>query len=214
MTRTPLDLRLYLVTDTDMCGDHGLVRTVREAVSGGVTVVQLRDPDASDDELVALGMLVRKGLEGTGIPLIVNDRVHLVKQIGADGAHIGQDDLPVPEARSILGSSAYLGLSVHNHEQLMTARENDWDLDYLGVGPVWRTTSKADAEAPIGVSGLKAVASDSPWPCVAIGGVNARRTGGLSASGVAGVAVISAICGQPDPETAAFALRAAWEESP
>ncbi|KNX38897.1 thiamine phosphate synthase [Luteipulveratus halotolerans] len=210
MTRTPLDLTLYLVTDTDMCGDRGLVRTVREAVRGGATIVQLRDPDASDDEMVALGKLVRKALENTGIPLIINDRVHLVDDIGADGAHIGQDDMPVAEARSLLGSNAYLGLSVHTPDQLEAALRHGSALDYLGVGPVWRTHSKPDAAEPIGLSGLRDIASASPWPCVGIGGITARRASRVARTGIAGMAVISAICGQPDPAASATALRHAW----
>ncbi|AKU14804.1 thiamine phosphate synthase [Luteipulveratus mongoliensis] len=212
MTRAPLDLSLYLVTDTDQCGERGLVCTVRDAIAGGVTTVQLRDPDASDDELVALGLLVRQVLDGTGVPLIVNDRVHLVDAIGADGVHVGQDDIPVEEARSLLGPSAYVGLSVHTLAQLDLARQHTDAIDYIGVGPVWATTSKANHAATIGIDGLRDIVRASPWPCVAIGGITADRASRLRHTGASGVAVISAICAQADAGAAAQGLVHAWQQ--
>src|SRR5664280_1450614 len=139
MARRPsLDLSLYLVTDTLMCHQFGLAATVTAAIDAGVTVVQLRDVDATDDELVVLGREVMAALAGTGVPLIVDDRVHLVGAIGAGGAHVGQGDLGIGQARALLGPEAYLGLSVQTLEQVVTAREHDdGTLDYLGVGPVW-----------------------------------------------------------------------------
>lgn len=104
-----LDLRLYLVTDTVMTQRHGLHATIRAAVAGGATVVQLRDPDASDVEFVGLGRLAAAALRGTDVPLILNDRVHLVAEVGAQGAHVGPSDLDPEQARGILGPTAYLG---------------------------------------------------------------------------------------------------------
>jgi len=213
--RPPLDLSLYLVTDTEMCGRIGVPATVAAAVAAGVSVVQLRDPTASDAELVALGRAVGEALAGTGVPLIVNDRVDLVAAIGAHGAHVGQKDLDVAQARARLGPSAYLGLSVHATDQVSAAVARGIDtLDYLGVGPVWATTSKADAAPPRGLEQVRAITSATPWPCVAIGGITPARVPALRASGVAGVAVVSAICGQPDVAAATHALRAAWQDTP
>lgn len=162
--RPPLDLSLYLVTDTAMCARLGVPTTVAAAVAAGVTLVQLRDPAASDVELVALGRDVAAALAGTGVPLIINDRVELVASIGAQGAHVGQDDLDVGEARARLGRSAYLGLSVHAREQVTAAISHGIEtLDYLGVGPVWETTSKADAAPPGGLQRLRAITAASPW---------------------------------------------------
>lgn len=214
MTRPAFDLSLYLVTDTDQCGERGLVNTVRDAVAGGVSIVQVRDPDASDEELAALAQLVKSVLNGTGVPLIINDRVHLVDRVGADGAHIGQTDMPVAEARAMLGPDALLGLSVHSEADLAAALEHGDALDYIGVGPVWATTSKPDAEAPIGVNGLRTIVSASPWPTVAIGGVSALRVPRLPRTGVDGIAVISAICRQPDAQAAAMELSLAWQGAP
>ncbi|MFN8075398.1 MAG: thiamine phosphate synthase [Kineosporiaceae bacterium] len=217
MPRPALDLRVYLVTDTGLCGERGVPATVAAAVRGGVTIVQLRDPDADDASFVALGRALAAELAGTGVPLIVNDRVHLVAEIGADGAHVGQGDLDVATARALLGPDALLGLSVQVPEELEAALEAGLDaglIDYLGVGPVWHQTTKAVPRPPLGVDGLAAVTAASPWPCVVIGGVDASRAAACKGAGAAGLAVVSAVCGQPDPELAARTLRTAWDEAP
>src|SRR5674476_1072238 len=205
MRRPPLDLSIYLVTDTLMCGQFGVVATVSAAVGAGATVVQLRDTDATDDELVSLGRQVMAVLNGTDVALIVNDRVHLVDAMGAHGGHVGQCDLG-------LGPAAYLGLSAQTVEHVAAAREHaDGTVDYLGVGPVWGTATKLDAAAPGGLERLHQVTSASPWPCVAIGGINRQRLPRVRRAGAAGAAVVSAICGQPDVAAATRALRAAWD---
>lgn len=210
--RPPLDLSLYLITDTAQCGAFGVPATVAAAVAAGVTLVQLRDPDASDAELVALGRALVDQLAGTGVPLLVNDRVDLVGAIGAQGAHVGQDDAGVAEARALLGPAAYLGLSVQTAEHVQVAAAYPRELvDYLGVGPVWPTGSKADAAPASGVDTLRALVAASPWPCVAIGGIDVSRVAAVAGTGAAGVSVISAICGQPDVAAATRALRSAWD---
>jgi thiamine-phosphate pyrophosphorylase len=212
MSRPAPDLSLYLVTDTVMCGRLGVAATVSAAVGAGVTVVQLRDEDATDDDLVRLGRQVMKALEGTDVALIINDRVHLVEAIGAHGGHVGQSDLGIGEARALLGPAAYLGLSVQTVEHVVTARDHaDETVDYLGVGPVWGTSTKLDAAAPGGSETLRQVTSASPWPCVAIGGITVERVPQVRRAGAAGAAVVSAICGQPDVAVATRALRAAWD---
>ena len=124
MRHTPRNLSLYLVTDTVMCGQFGVAATVSAAVAAGVKVVQLRDEHATDDELVSLGRKILGVLEGTGVPLIVNDRVHLVDAMGAHGGHVGQSDLGIDPARALLGPVAYLGLSVQTMEHLAAARRH------------------------------------------------------------------------------------------
>jgi thiamine-phosphate pyrophosphorylase len=212
--RPPLDLSLYLVTDPVMCHQFGLAETVSAAIGAGVSVVQLRDVDATDDELVGLGREVMAVLRGTSVPLILDDRVHLVGAIGAQGAHVGQSDLGVEQARAILGRSPYLGLSVQTMEHVVAAGEHaQGAVDYLGVGPVWGTATKLDAAEPGGVERLAQITSASPWPCVAIGGINLERLPGVRRAGAAGAAVVSAICGQPDVAAATRELRAAWDEA-
>jgi thiamine-phosphate pyrophosphorylase len=212
--REPMNLSLYLVTDTLMCGQFGVTATVSTAVSAGVTTVQLRDAGASDDDLVSLGRKILTVLDGTGVPLIVNDRVHLVDAMGAHGGHVGQTDLGIGQARALLGPAPFLGLSVQTIEHVAAARElGEAMLDYLGVGPVWGTATKLDAAAPGGLERLQQIASASPWPCVAIGGITAQRVPQVHRAGAAGAAVVSAICGQPDVALATRALRAAWDRT-
>ena len=175
-------------------------------------MVQLRDVDATDDELVGLGRELMAVLRGSGVPLILNDRVHLVGAIGAQGAHVGQGDLKVGQARAALGPAAYLGLSVQTIEQVVAAGEHPQAaVDYLGVGPVWGTATKLDAAEPGGVQRLAQITSASPWPCVAIGAITGERLEQVRRAGAAGAAVVSAICGQPDVAAATRTLRAAWD---
>lgn len=214
MTRTPLDLRLYLVTDTAQTVRHGLDATVRAAVRGGATVVQLRDPDAGDRDFVALGHLVRAALQGTGVPLIVNDRVHLVAEIGADGAHVGQSDLDPVTARDQLGPTAYLGLSCSTADQVRAAGALPaGTVDHLGLGPVRGTPTKPDHAQPLGMDGIASLLAATELPTVAIGGIDVGLVGALRATGVHGIAVVSAICSAPDAEQAARELREAWERA-
>lgn len=208
-----LDLRLYVVTDTVQCGRRGVPATVAAAVAGGATMVQLRDHDLDDEDFVALGREVREALDGTGVPLLVNDRVHLVGRIGADGAHVGQHDLPPAEVRELLGPDAIVGWSAAAPELLEAARHrhrDDRGVDYLGVGPVWASPTKSGHREPIGPEGVARVAAASPWPVVAIGGVTAERVPALHGTDAVGIAVVSAVCAAADPRAAAVRLRSAW----
>jgi len=212
MERATPDLSIYLVTDTALCGARGVVETVADAVAAGASVVQLRDPAATDDDLVVLGRAVAHRLRGSGVPLIVNDRVHLVEAIGADGAHIGQSDGDPREARRRLGATAILGLSVQTVDHVAAARGcGPGVVDYLGVGPIWRQTTKPDAAEPGGLDTLRAIVAESPWPCVAIGGITADRAPEIRRQGAAGIAVVSAVCGQPSVDEATRRLRRAWD---
>ena len=213
MTGRPLDLTLYLVTDTVLCGEVGVARTAAQAVAARASVVQLRDPACTDGEFVRLGGELREALEGTSVPLIVNDRVHLVDEIGAAGAHVGQEDLDPRAAREQLGSDAFLGLSVQDVDHVEAALRLPWEtVDYLGVGPVWTQATKPNAAPASGLETLTRIVRASPWPCVAIGGIDASRVPAVRRSGAAGVAVVSAVCGRPDPAAATRELLTAWEE--
>lgn len=208
--RPVADYRLYLVTDPAMTAAHGLVETVLEAVEGGVGVVQLRDTDASDDELVRIGRELHTALAGR-VPLLVNDRVHLVEAIGAEGAHIGQDDLPVAEARRMLGPDRLLGLSVQTVAHVQAARVAEvGHIDYLGIGPVWDTSTKPDHAPSGGPEQLAKVAAASAWPSVAIGGITKERVALLRDTGITGISVVSAICCAASPRRAAAELMEAW----
>lgn len=194
-------LKLYLVTDPIMCADLGLVETVRRAVAGGVTMVQLRDKLATTQERVTLARALMQVLDGTGVPLIINDDVEAALASGADGAHIGQSDGSPERARALLGSDRILGLSCETAERV--AATKSMDVDYLGLGPVFATGSKADHEQPTGLAGLAALVAATDLPTVAIGGLKASHVNEVLATGADGLCVVSAICGQTDPRAAA-----------
>lgn len=196
-------LRLYLVTDPDLCRAAGLESTVRAAVAGGVTCVQLRDKSCGTEALVATARALQGALAGTGVPLLVNDDVEAAALADADGAHIGQDDITPAEARARLGPGKILGLSCETAEAVRAAGP---EVDYLGLGPVFATATKSDHKAPIGLPGLRELVALSPVPTVAIGGLKAVHAADIRTAGADGLAVVSAICGQPDPKAAAAAF--------
>lgn len=212
LSRPAPDLRLYLVTDSRLCGQRGVVATVAEAALAGVTAVQLRDKCCSDADFVTLGRALLAALQGRGVPLFVDDRVPLAGAIGAAGVHVGQDDMDAATARRRLGPDLWIGLSVQTPEQVAAAGTLPaGTVDYLGVGPIWPQATKADASPPCGVEGFHEMARATSLPCVAIGGIDAARVARLRAAGAAGVAVVSAICGQADVAAAVRELRCAWE---
>lgn len=201
----PFDLSLYLVTDATLCQHHGLERTVSEAVRGGVTMVQLRDKQASDAQMIDQARRLKALLAGSGVALIINDRLEVALASQADGLHVGQSDTTVRQARAAMGPQAILGLSINTVEQLHDAPIDQ--LDYVGIGPIFATPSKQDHAQPIGFGGLASLIKECPIPSVAIGGLNASHVNAIRRAGADGLAVISAICGQPDPEAAARAFQ-------
>lgn len=198
------DLSLYLVLDPGLCAGIGMVETARAAMAGGVTMVQLRDKEADTKRLIETGRALKETLAGTNAKLIVNDDVIAAVAIGADGLHIGQDDMTVAEARARIGADAILGLSVETPE--LAAAVDPALVDYVGAGPVFATPTKPNHKQPVGFDGLARQIAASPVPAVAIGGLKVIHVAQAMAAGARGVAVVSAICGQPDPETAARAL--------
>jgi len=206
------DLGVYLVTDTDLCGARGVCETVLTAVQGGVTMVQLRDKTASDAELIALGRMLKAALSAHQAALIINDRIEVATAVGADGLHIGQSDGDPGEARARLGQRAIIGLSVETPERARAA--NPALIDYLGVGPVFATATKADHAAPLGFDGLRAIcAVHAELPKVAIGGLRADHAAEVIRSGARGLAVVSAICAAPDATVASREIRARVDEA-
>lgn len=198
------NLKLYLVTDRDLSLGRSLEEVVREAVAGGVTMVQLREKDASTGEFVELGRKLMTVLKPLGVPLIINDRVDVALAVDADGVHIGQSDMPYADARRLLGHDKIIGLSVENFEDLDIA--NTLDVDYVGISPVYGTSTKTDTAEPFGLEGLRKAVQMSAHPTVAIGGMNASTIGEVIAAGADGVAVVSAICSASSPRAAAAEL--------
>lgn len=198
------NLRLYLVTDPDLCAAAGLVSTVRAAVRGGVTFVQLRDKQASTRARIIMARTLRAALAGTGVPLVINDDLEAAIAAGVDGVHIGQDDISPAEARARMGPGKIIGLSCETVAQVAAAPAGV--VDYLGLGTVFPTASKTDHKPTVGLDGLAAMARVAPAPTVAIGGLKAAHARDVLAAGCDGMAVVSAICGQTDPEAAARVL--------
>ncbi|EJZ19071.1 thiamine phosphate synthase (plasmid) [Rhizobium sp. Pop5] len=194
------DLSLYLVLDPDLCAGIGMVETARLAVAGGATMVQLRDKHAGTAGMIETGRALKQALAGTGALLVVNDDVEAAIAIGADGLHIGQEDMDARKARMIIGPEMILGLSVET--ELLAAAVDPDLLDYTGVGPVFATPTKADHKQPIGFDGLAKLVKASPVPSVAIGGLKAEHVAEVFAAGAKGLAVVSAICGTSDPKAA------------
>jgi thiamine-phosphate pyrophosphorylase len=197
------DLSLYLVLDPVLCADIGMVETARAAVAVGATIVQLRDKHASTSAMIETGLALKQALAGSNALLIVNDDVDAAIAIGADGVHIGQEDLDADNTRRLIGPDMILGLSVET-EALASAIDASI-VDYAGIGPVFATPTKPDHKQPIGFDGLARIIKLCPVPSVAIGGMKAEHAAEALAAGADGLAVVSAICGKPDP-TAATAL--------
>ena len=209
--RTRLDLSVYLITDRDLCGRRGVAETVRQAIAGGATMVQLRDPLAKAGILVEEARALATILRSSNIPFIVNDRVDIALAAGADGVHLGQSDMAVADARRLLGPEPILGLSITGAADL--AASDLTGVDYLGVGPVYPTATKSDAAPAMGLEGLRAIRAQTTLPIVAIGGIGLANAGDVISVGVEGVAVVSAICAAPDPEAAARDLASIVREA-
>lgn len=198
-------LKLYLVTDRELSLGRSLEDVVSEAVEGGVTVVQLREKEASTGEFVSLARRLMELLKPLGIPLIINDRIDVALAVDADGVHIGQSDMPYEDARRILGPDKIIGLSVENFDDI--ERANALDVDYIGISPVYGTPTKTDTAEPFGLDGLRKAVEMSVHPAVAIGGMNSSTIGDVMAAGADGVAVVSAICSAGNIREAASELR-------
>ncbi|MAM13512.1 MAG: thiamine phosphate synthase [Rhizobiaceae bacterium] len=199
------DLSLYLVLDPGLCAGIGMVETARRAVAGGVSAVQLRDKAGGTAAMIETGRALKAALAGSGAVLIINDDVEAAAAIGADGVHIGQGDMGAAETRALIGPRAILGLTVET--PALAAAADPALVDYIGAGPVFATPTKPDHKTPVGLDGLKAQIAASPVPAVAIGGLKTGHVAEVFAVGAQGLAVVSAICGQPDPEAAARRFR-------
>jgi thiamine-phosphate pyrophosphorylase len=207
-----LDPALYLVTDTALCRPRRVADVVRAAVAGGVTVVQVRDKEATRRELLGLTRAVQAAVPAH-VPVVVDDALDVALLAGADGVHVGQDDLPAAEVRALLGPDRLLGLSVSSPEELGVALALPaGTVDLVGIGPVRGTPTKPDAGRPLGVDGVRelaAAARAAGLLSAAIGGIDAQNAADVAAAGVDGVCVVSAICAATDPAAAARELRAA-----
>ena len=198
----PVDLTLYLVTDSSYHTEASFLKTVEEACQGGVTLVQLREKSGGRDYL-DLALRVKEITDHYRIPLIIDDRVDVALACGAAGVHVGQSDLPVACARKLMGPDKIVGATAKTVSQALDAYEQG--ADYLGLGAVFSTSTKTDADT-MSYETLKAICNAVKIPTVAIGGISASNIMKLKGSGVDGVAVVSAIFGAPDPGSATARL--------
>lgn len=201
MAVTRQSLALYLVTDPFLCGQAGVLNTVTAALKGGVTFIQVRDKQATTQQLIHLALQVKQAIAGSHIPLVINDNVEAAIASKVDGVHVGQEDMDAAQVRQLIGPNRILGLSVETEAAALNL--NPAIVDYAGVGPVFATPTKGDHKMPIGFKGLERLCSRLSVPTVAIGGLKKEHCKAALAAGADGVAVISAICGQSDPEQSA-----------
>ena len=195
---------LYLVADPDVIGDRPLIDVVLAAVDGGAQTVQLREKTTPTRAFVERARTLRGLLRPHRVPLIVNDRVDVALAAGADGVHVGRDDMAYADARRLLGPEAIIGLSVETPDDVDLAEQ--FDVDYVGVSPIFATPTKTDTLGVWGISGLAEVRRRSRHRLVAIGGLHAGNVAEVVRAGADAVAVVSAVCAAADPRAAAAEL--------
>jgi thiamine-phosphate pyrophosphorylase len=200
-----VDYSLYLVTDRALSLGRTNLEVIEAAVGGGVTLVQLREKEASTRDFYEQGLTIRDYLRARRVPLIINDRIDLALALDADGVHLGQDDMPLTVARKILGPDRIIGGSVFTVLEAETAEAEG--ADYLGLSPIFVTGTKPELVEQIGIEGIPAIRRAVEIPVVGIGSLNEANAFAAVRAGLDGVAVVSAICSQQDPALAARAIK-------
>lgn len=203
------DYSIYLVTDDGCLQGRALLDCVREALEGGVTLLQYRAKTASSAEMYAEALQLKALCDSFKVPLIINDRLDIAMAVGAAGVHLGQDDLPCAAARKILGEDYIIGVSAHNPAEAKAALQSG--ADYLGCGAVFGTATKADVKK-LGTEGLAAICKAKGLPVVGIGGVTADNYREVRAAGADGAAIVSGILAQPDIRTTVEAIAKVSQE--
>ncbi len=198
------DLLLYAVTDRSWLGNHTLYEQVEEALLGGATFIQLREKQLDDDTFLAEALEIKELCRRYNVPFVINDNVEIALKSGADGVHVGQHDMETGNVRAILGKDKIIGVSAQTVEQAVLAERQG--ADYLGVGAVFHTGSKADAD-DVSHETLKKICEAVNIPVIAIGGIGIHNVTELKGSGICGVAVISAIFAAKDIRTATAELK-------
>lgn len=204
-----IDYSLYLCTDRRLMTSPTIEASAESALRGGTTVIQLREKDCSSREFYELGLRVKKITDAYHAPLIINDRVDIALAVGAAGVHVGQGDLPCKVVREIVGPDMIVGVSAATLDEAIQAEEDG--ADYLGVGAMYATATKTDTR-PVSMEELLKIRAAVKIPIVVIGGINKQTLGNFKGTGVDGLAVVSAIVAQPDPEAAARELLRMWKE--
>lgn len=202
-----LRLNLYVITDASLSKGRGHEEVARRAARSGADILQLRDKEMTTAQMVATAVRMRQIARDGGIPFIVNDRVDVALAAEADGVHVGQEDMPCALARRLLGPGRIVGVSVSSPSEAVRAEHDG--ADYVAVGPIYATASKADAGEPTGVGLIREIRQAVDIPIVAIGGINASNVEEVIRAGADGVAVISAVVAADDVAAATRNLAAA-----
>ncbi len=215
MSGRGVDIRCYVIVDPAACAGRDPLDVARAAALGGASIIQLRHKTADIAAMLDLGRRMAVLLQGFDVPLVINDRVDVALATGAQGAHVGQSDLPAEAARALMGERAIIGLSHKREEEIATSPVAA--LSYAAIGGIFATASKQQERAPIGIEGLARLRAmmrerAPDLPVVAISGIEQDNAAQVVAAGADGVAVISAVCAADDPQAATKALRAAVEE--
>lgn len=202
-----LSTDIYGITADEYSLGRGNVETVRLMIEAGVKVIQYREKDKSARQMYEECQAVRKLTRSHGVTFIVNDRVDLAVAVGADGVHIGQDDLPPEKAREVVGDDMIIGLSTHSPEQADAAMGIAGIIDYIGVGPIFATNTKKDVCEPVGLAYVEYVVSNISLPFVAIGGIKEHNIGLVRAKGARIICPVTEIVGAPDMAAKVSAIR-------
>ncbi len=203
--RIKIDYSLYLVTDRSLSQGRSTTEIVTAAIRGGVTCVQLREKHCSTREFIDEARSLQLLLQHHRIPLIINDRLDVALAIGADGVHLGQNDMSLADARRLAGEKMIIGISAENIDDAIIAEQEG--ADYIGISPVFTTDTKADIAAPLGLEGIRLIRRAVKIPLVGIGGINVGNIRDIVRAGADGAAVVSAIVAAACPETAAAQLK-------
>lgn len=203
------ELLLYAVTDRTWLGNQTLYEQVEQALKGGATFIQLREKNLNPEAFLAEAMEIQKLCRKYHVPLVINDNVEIAMKVNADGVHVGQGDMEAGNVRTLLGRDKILGVSVQTVRQALLAEQRG--ADYLGVGAIFHTGSKADAD-DVSIETLKAICKAVNIPVVAIGGISKHNVVELRGSGICGIAVISAIFAAEDIKSATAELKILTEQ--
>jgi len=200
-----VDYSLYLVTDRDLSLGRSNLEVIQAAVRGGVTLVQLREKEATTKEFYQEGLKIRAYLKARDIPLIINDRIDMALALDAEGVHLGQEDMPIDAARKILGPQKIIGASVFTPEEAKIAEA--LGADYLGLSPIFVTETKPELIQHLDIKGIPLLKEAVKIPVVGIGSMGESNAYEAVKAGLDGVAVVSAICSREDPRAAAEAIK-------
>ncbi len=205
----PEIMRLYAVTDRHWVGSQTLVQQVEDALKGGVTCVQLREKNLDEADFLKEAIALKKICNQYHVPLIINDNIKIALQSGADGVHVGQQDMPVEEVRKILGENKIIGVTAKTVEQALAAQKHG--ADYLGSGAMFASSTKTDA-VRIDYETFREICQAVEIPVVAIGGITKENISQIAGLGMDGIAVITAIFSAPDIQQACQELRVLSEQ--